>query len=296
MVGAVRLFGLMDAVWSNFECFVYRCARAFISQLDSFVYILRPMSNEKITDSHELWDIARQLRKNHTYVDLTHAFHAGQPKFPALPDEQRTRLFTVADHGFEIDQYQFVGQWGTHVDPPVHFVQETRTLDNIAVDQMILPLVVLDFTAEVARDHDFSPSIADVEAWEKRNGLIPDGAFVAFRSDWSKRWPDAEAMANVDEEGVTHYPGWNVEVVEWLIDNRGVVAIGHETTDTDPGIVAHGGSLPTELYLLGRDRWQIELLAGLDQVPETGALVVASWPKPKDGTGFPARVFAVLPA
>nr|WP_246821366.1 cyclase family protein [Corynebacterium sp. HMSC074C04] len=103
-------------------------------------------------------------------------------------------------------------------------------------------------------------------------------------------------MANADEEGVTHYPGWNVEVVEWLIDNRGIVAIGHETTDTDPGIVAHGGSLPTELYLLGRDRWQIELLAGLDQVPETGALVVASWPKPKDGTGFPARVFAVLPA
>ena len=267
-----------------------------ISQLDSFVYILRLMSNEKITDSHELWDIAQQLRKNHTYVDLTHAFHAGQPKFPALPDEQRTRLFTVADHGFEIDQYQFVGQWGTHVDPPVHFVQETRTLDNIDVDQMILPLVVLDFTADVAQDHDFSPSIADVQAWEKRNGLIPDGAFVAFRSDWSKRWPDAEAMANADEEGVTHYPGWNVEVVEWLIDNRGVVAIGHETTDTDPGIVAHGGSLPTELYLLGRDRWQIELLAGLDQVPETGALVVASWPKPKDGTGFPARVFAVLPA
>ncbi|WP_297454986.1 cyclase family protein [uncultured Corynebacterium sp.] len=254
------------------------------------------MSNEKTTDSHELWDIAQQLRKNHTYVDLTHAFHAGQPKFPALPDEQRTRLFTVADHGFEIDQYQFVGQWGTHVDPPVHFVQETRTLDNIDVDQMILPLVVLDFTADVAQDHDFSPSIADVQAWEKRNGLIPDGAFVAFRSDWSKRWPDAEAMANADEEGVTHYPGWNVEVVEWLIDNRGVVAIGHETTDTDPGIVAHGGSLPTELYLLGRDRWQIELLAGLDQVPETGALVVASWPKPKDGTGFPARVFAVLPA
>ena len=74
------------------------------------------------------------------------------------------------------------------------------------------------------------------------------------------------------------------------------MAIGHETTDTDPGVVAYGGSLPTELYLLGRDRWQIELLAGLDRVPETGALVVASWPKPKDGTGFPARVFAVLPA
>lgn len=102
-------------------------------------------------------------------------------------------------------------------------------------------------------------------------------------------------MANADTEGVTHYPGWNVEVVQWLVDKRGISAIGHETTDTDQGIVAARGSLPTELYILGQDKWQIELLANLDQVPETGALIVASWPKPLEGTGFPARAFAVLP-
>jgi hypothetical protein len=33
----------------------------------------------------------------------------------------------------------------------------------------------------------------------------------------------------------------------------------------------------------------------LDQVPEAGALVVVSFPKPKGGSGFPARVFAILP-
>jgi len=38
-----------------------------------------------------------------------------------------------------------------------------------------------------------------------------------------------------------------------------------------------------------------ELLTNLDEVPETGALVVAAFPKPKDGSGFPARVFAILP-
>ena len=244
---------------------------------------------------HPLWEIARGVRANHSFVDLTHAFHPGQPKFSALPDEKRRRMFTVAEHGFEIDHYQFAGQWGTHVDPPVHFVQGARTLDRIGVEEMILPLVVLDFTAQVARDPDFSPSLDDVAGWERRNCRIPEHSFVAFRSDWSKRWPDPAAMANADDNGVSHYPGWNVEVVRWLLERRGISAIGHETTDTDPGIMVSKGQLPTELFLLGQDRWQIELLCGLDQVPETGALIVASWPKPRGGTGFPARAFAIVP-
>lgn len=177
----------------------------------------------------------------------------------------------------------------------MHFVQDARTLDEIGVEEMILPLVVLNFADEVESNPDFSPSISDIEAWERRNGEIPSGAFVAFRSDWSKRWPDAAAMANADDNGVTHYPGWNVDVVQWLLNNRSITAIGHEATDTDPGGLVCKGQLPTELYLLQQDRWQIELLSNLDRVPETGALIVASWPKPKAGTGFPARAFAVIP-
>lgn len=245
--------------------------------------------------AYELWDLAQTLRTNHTYIDLAHAFHAGQPHFPALPDEKCDRIFTVAEHGFEIDNYQFVGQWGTHVDPPVHFVERARTLDELPVTDMILPLVVLNFTAEVADNPDYSPTVADITAWEARNGRIPEGAFVAFRSDWHKRWPDPAAVANKDANGITRFPGWNVPTVQWLIEERGITAIGHETTDTDPGVVAAQGQLPTELYLLQQDKWQIELLANLDQVPEVGALIVASWPKSQAGTGFPARAFAVLP-
>ena len=50
-----------------------------------------------------------------------------------------------------------------------------------------------------------------------------------------------------------------------------------------------------EEYILRSSHYQIEVLTNLDQVPEHGALVVASFAKPKKGSGFPARVFAILP-
>jgi len=50
-----------------------------------------------------------------------------------------------------------------------------------------------------------------------------------------------------------------------------------------------------EFYVLSTNHYQIELLTKLDQVPELGALIVGTFPKPKNGTGFPARVFAILP-
>jgi kynurenine formamidase len=50
-----------------------------------------------------------------------------------------------------------------------------------------------------------------------------------------------------------------------------------------------------ETYILSTNYYQIELLTNLDQVPESGGLVVVSFPKARGGSGFPARVFAILP-
>lgn len=241
------------------------------------------------------WDLHARLREECASVDLTHAFHPGQPHFPVFPDEQRSQVFEVERDGFAVHRYELVGQWGTHVDPPSHFVDGARTLDLIGVEQMILPLVVIDVSERVESDPDTVVTLADVEAWEAAHGPVPKGSFVALRTDWHRRWPDDDAMANRDEDGVAHYPGWSREVLEHLVERVGVAAIGHETTDTDPGSSTSAGDYGLELYLLQQDRWQIELMAHLDQVPPAGALVVATWPKPQGGSGFPARVFALVP-
>jgi len=97
------------------------------------------------------------------------------------------------------------------------------------------------------------------------------------------------------QRGVVHYPGWSLPVLKYLYEGRKITASGHETTDTDPGLATSKEDYSLETYILSTNHYQIELLTNLDQVPEAGALVVVSFPKPKGGSGFPARVFAIVP-
>jgi kynurenine formamidase len=238
-----------------------------------------------------LWEIQKILISKR-FVDLTHAFEPGIPRWPGLPDEKRE---TLSWHGFRVENFTHVGQWGTHVDPPAHFARDLRTVDQIGLKEMILPLVVIDVHAEVAKDPDYTLSLERIEKWETDHGTILPGAFVALRTDWSKRWPDGAAMQNKDENGISHYPGWSLTTLKYLYEERKITASGHETTDAEPGIAANNDDYSLERYILGSNHYQIELLTNLDQVPEAGALVVVSFPKPKGGSGFPARVFAILP-
>ena len=175
------------------------------------------------------------------------------------------------------------------------FTTGLRTVDQIEPSEMVLPLVVLDVHENVARNPDYVLSLEDVRAWERRHGRIPQGAFVAMRTDWSKRWPDDAALANRDAAGVYHYPGWSLEVLKLLYEQRGITASGHETTDTDPGLATTKDDYSLESYILQTNHYQIELLANLDQVPEAGGIVIVSFPKPRNGSGFPARVIAIVP-
>jgi kynurenine formamidase len=247
-----------------------------------------------------VWHIIR----NKEFVDLTHSFAPGIPHWPGFADEQRELIYWYDNNppgpgtlgsGFYAQLFTHVGQWGTHVDPPAHFIRGLRTVDQIDVKEMVMPLVVLDVHNKVAMNPDYTITMDDVRSWEKKYGKIPNGAFVAMRTDWSKRWPDMAAMQNKDAQGVAHYPGWSMDVLKYLYEVRLITASGHEPTDTDPGVATSVDDYSLEAYILSTNHYQIELLTNLDKVPEFGALVIASFPKPENGSGFPARVFAILP-
>ena len=245
--------------------------------------------------TYPLWEQLEQL-KTATWVDLTHTFDETIPCFSEFERAKVSTLFNVADDGFYVQNWNIVTQYVTHIDAPIHFVEKTRYLHEIDLKELVLPLVVLDFSQEVAADADFILTRDHIKQWETEHGSIEPGTFVAFRSDWSKRWPDIEHFENKDAEGQLHLPGWGLDALQYLLEDRQVQSIGHETFDTDASVdVVKNGDIVGERYVLGKDTYQLELLTNLDQLPTRGAIIYAISPKPNKAPGFPVRAFAIKP-
>jgi kynurenine formamidase len=238
-------------------------------------------------------DRAYRIIVGKQFIDLTHSFGPttpvwsgfGQADFTPAFDPKTKKPYTIKDDGFRTTYYNMVGQYGTHVDPPAHFTEDGITMDKIPLKQMILPLIVLDNTPYQTKDDNHAFSVADLKAWEKKHGMVPRGSFVALRTDMYKDWDK-----NPERFKRAPFPAWSLETIKFLYEQRGVTATGHESMDTDTA-----DKMDSETYILQHGHYQIEVMANLDKVPPRGALIVVTWPKVRDGLGFPARALAILP-
>lgn len=227
------------------------------------------------------------------FVDLTHSFSPttpvwsgfGQATMSAASDPKTHRPYTIDKDGFRSIFYSLVGQYGTHVDPPAHFSADGMTMDQIPLKQMILPLVVFDMTLIIKTDESHALTVDDIKIWEKAHGQVPAGSFAALRTDMYKDWD-----SNPERFKRAPFPAWSLAAIKFLFDERKVTAIGHEALDTDTT-----ETMESETWVLQQNHFQIEVMANLDKVPATGAVIVVTWPKVEGGFGFPARAFAILP-
>lgn len=238
---------------------------------------------------------AIKILKEKQWVDLTHTFGPNSPHFSAFDAAEIKTLFNH-DDGFFAQSFQLAGQYGTHIDAPIHFVRDARYLDELELKELVLPLVVIDQSKGAEENNDFTLSVEDILTFEEEHGKIEEGSFVALRTDWSKRWSDEKAFNNKDAEGNNRTPGWGLNALKFLFEERNIKAIGHETFDTDSGIdYQKNGALHGEYYVLEQDTYQIELLKNLDKVPAKGAVIFNIVAKPEKASGFPVRSFAILP-
>ncbi|GAF38049.1 cyclase family protein [Lentilactobacillus farraginis] len=250
-------------------------------------------TGENTGDPKSVGKVVEQL-KAFNWVDLTHSFGPESPRFPSFARPEFKTIFTHSD-GFYVKQYTFPGQFGTHIDPPIHFDEhQDKYVENFSLKELVLPLVVIDNSAAAKKSPDSSLSVNDIKEWEKKHGKIPANSFVALRTDWSKRWPSQEKFENLDDKKQAHYPGWDLDALKFIYEQRGVTANGHETFDTDTAVKQEHG-LVGEYYVLSHGHYQVELLDNLDLVPATGAYIFISVPKAEEAPGFPVRAFAVVP-
>lgn len=188
---------------------------------------------------------------------------------------------------------------GTHFDAPVHWITGRDLPDNrcdtIPARRFVGPACVIDVTADVAGNEDFLLMPEHVVAWEKKHGRIPAGAWVFLRTGWSAR-ADARSFLNVGPDG-PHSPGFHRTTSELLAKDRDVLGVGVETVGTDAGQAGtFDPPFPNHTTMHGAGKFGLASLRNLDQLPATGAVVIAAPLKIVNGSGSPLRVLAITPA
>lgn len=251
--------------------------------------------------SYKLWDFLSDLQTNYELVDLTHPLDNDSPYWSGIPADSVELGKVCFDWGNPmldclIQTFKFPGQFGTHIDFPGHFIKNAPLSESYGAKNMIYPLCVIDISAKVAKDVHYAVTTADIQAYEKTYGDIPDGAFVALYSGWAKHWPDMNKISGIAADGSENFPGWSLDALKYIYEVRNAAANGHETLDTDASAeAAKAGDLACERYLMSKGKLQVEVMTNLDKVAPAGALLFVAWPNIKGATGLPARLVAITP-
>lgn len=254
-----------------------------------------------------LLQLARELNAGTIrVVDLTQSLSPDTPVIGLPP-------MYAASPGFSIDvisRFDEVGPawyWntirmgehtGTHFDAPVHWISgkdlSDGACDTIPARRFVGPACVIDVTADVDKDPDFLLMPPHILAWEASHGMIPPGAWVLLRTGWSRR-RDAAAFLNVASDG-PHSPGFHPTASRLLAHDRDVLGVGVETIGTDAGQAGtFDPPFPNHAIMHGAGKFGLASLTNLDQLPASGAIVIAAPLKIVGGSGSPVRVLALAP-
>lgn len=231
-------------------------------------------------------------------VDLSHAFDEKTLYWPTeTAGFQHSKLaYGKTPAGYFYASYSLCTpeHGGTHIDAPIHFGEGRRTLAEIPIEQLIAPAVVIDVSPKAAAAADYRLTTGDIAQWEKEHGKVPARAVVLLRTGWSRRWPDRKAYFGDDtpkDASKLHFPSFGAEGARILVEERGVAGLGVDTASID-----HGPSKDFTVHQIAaaKDVYGLENLTNLDQLPPTGAWVVALPMKIGAGSGGPVRVVAVV--
>lgn len=224
-----------------------------------------------------------------TVADLTHELHE---EFPTFFGEQQVfydKKFSYEKDTFNLYELRINEHTGTHIDAPLHFSADGKSVAELPVEDLIAPLVVVDIRARAAENADTQLTPDDLKAWTDANGDLPEGAVVALNSGWDAH-VGTDRFRNADGEGKLHFPGFHIEAIRQLLETS-VKAIAVDTLSLDfgqsPDFAVHNTWLPA-------GRYGIEGVANLGALPAIGATIVVGAPKVRGGTGGPARVFAFV--
>jgi kynurenine formamidase len=231
-------------------------------------------------------------------VDLSHAYGPSTVFWPTSPTKfELNRLafgMTPGGYFYAANSLATPEHGGTHIDAPIHFSEQGRTTEQIPLDQLIAPAVVIDVTPRAAADRDYRLTRDDVLQFERTHGTITRGTIVLLRTGWSRHWPNVKAYLGDDTPGDASklsFPSFGAEAAQFLVEERAVAALGVDTASID-----YGRSTDFQVHRIAaaKNVPGLENLTNLDRLPPRGALVIALPMKIEGGSGGPLRAVALV--
>lgn len=222
--------------------------------------------------------------------DLTHELFPDFPTYFGEPQLKIVSKFNYKDHKFNLNEWIVNEHTGTHVDAPLHFSADGRSVAEIPVENLVVPLAIIDIREKASGNADAQVTPDDVKAWVAKNGPIPDKACVAMLSGWDAHVTSAK-FRNADDKKVMHFPGFHVEAAKMLLETTTASGMAVDTLSLDfgpsPDFATHYAWLPA-------GRWGLECAANLGRLPAKGAMLVLGAPKIRGATGGPCRAMAFV--
>jgi len=233
-------------------------------------------------------------------IDLTHSFNAETVYWPTASGFELDVDFKGMTEGgfyYEANSFRSAEHGGTHLDAPSHFAKGRQNTNEIPLERLIGPAVLVDVTSQAAADRDYQVSVEDFESWEADHGKLPDDIIVLIQTGFSRFWPDREAYMGTAESGAgavakLHFPGLHPDAARWLVENRSIHAIGLDTPSIDFG---QSTGFKAHRILMEQNIPVFENVANLDQLPAKGFEVIAPPMKISGGSGGPLRIVARVP-
>ncbi|MEQ8790234.1 MAG: cyclase family protein [Pirellulaceae bacterium] len=233
-------------------------------------------------------------------IDLTHAFDEQTIYWPTAEGFKLTvDSAGVTDQGFyyAANSFSAAEHGGTHIDAPIHFFANRKTVDAVPLERLIGPAVLIDVSAKCEADPDYQIGVDDLYQWEQRHDRQLVDVIVLLRTGYDRLWPDAEAYLGTREKGPAavaklHFPGLAPEAAKWLVEQRQVRAVGIDTASIDYG---QSERFESHVTLFSSNVPAFENVANLEGLPAVGFSVIALPMKIAGGSGGPLRIVAVVP-
>jgi len=235
----------------------------------------------------------------YSIIDMTHSFGAETIYWPTEDGfELEVGFDGVTDGGYYYasNRYSAADHGGTHLDAPRHFAKGKQSAADVPLDRLMGPACVIDVSSSALASADYQLSVSDIEAWEARNGRIGEGCIVLLNTGYARFWPDRERYLGTTqrgEEGVEnlHFPGYSEAAAQVLVARR-IAAVGIDTASIDYG---QSDNFLVHRYLYGLNIPGFENVANVDQLPPTGAYLIALPMKIAGASGAPLRMIGLVP-